>query len=359
MSLTNKQVCSPIVLNFTSDARGSGSNSNFFSNPIDLGLNDYNTVCIVAASIPRSFYNVPSNYNTFIVQENLVNRIITLSPGSYNKTNLQSNLQTQLNSGSVPLGWSYTVSYPNSTEPQTFKYTITVSGNGGILPKFIFTNSMFHQLGFESNSTNNFTTNIITSITSLTSINVIDLSFISQVYIKSNMISNSNDGILQEILTYGSYPMGSFATFQQLDFEMNSRDLNKDSTNSWNFVLVDTFDREVDLNGIPWSFSLCLYCRNDTHEIMREDLRLKNEERMLKIQEEMTNLESKVGVESTSLGGTVDYDNIIFKYPTLPYGPSSSLSFLNTVDQEEKKVDEEEKKIEDENENKNKKKNKK
>jgi hypothetical protein len=349
MSLTNKQVCSPIVLNFTSDARGSGSNSNFFSNPIDLGLNDYNTVSLVAASIPRSFYNIPNGYNTFIVQEP-GNRTITLSPGSYNKTNLQSNLQTKLNSGAVPFGWSYTVSYPDSTQPQTFKYTITVSGNGGIQPKFIFTNSMFHQLGFDPNSTNNFTTN------SLTSINVIDLSFISQVYIKSNMISNSNDGILQEILTYGSYPMGSFATFQQLDFEMNSRDLNKDSTNSWNFVLVDTFDREVDLNGIPWSFSLCLYCRNDTHEIMREDLRLKNEERMLKIQEEMTNLESKVGVESTSLGGTVDYDNIIFKYPTLPYGPSSSLSFLN---QEEKKVDEEEKKIEDENENENKKKNKK
>jgi hypothetical protein len=339
MSLTNKQVCSPIILNFTSDYRSSGTNSNFFSNPIDLGLNDYNTVCVVSTSIPRSFYNIPNGYNTFIVQE-IGNRTITLPPGSYNKTNLQSNLQTKLNSGAVPSGWSYTVSYPNSTQPQTFKYTITVTGNGGIQPKFIFTNSMYHQLGFDPDSTNTFSSD------NLTSTNAIDLSFISQVYIKSNMIINSNDGILQEILTYGSYPMGSFATFQQQDFEMNSRDLNKDSINSWQFVLVDTFDREVDLNGIPWSFSLCLYCRNDTHEIMRDDIKLRNEERLFKIQEEMTNLESKV--QQVDLSGEKLDLTTIMQYPNLPYGASSSLSFLlpkesEPVEEEKKEEKKEEK----------------
>lgn len=321
MSLINKQVCSPVVINFSSDNRSSGTNSNFFSASADLGINDYNTVCVVQASIPRSFYNVPNGRNTFIVEENSIQRTITMTPGSYNKTNLQSNLQTKLNNGAPP-GWSYTVSYPDSTQPQTFKYTFTVTGNSGIQPKFIFTNSLYHQLGFEPNTTNNFSTN------SLISTNVIDLSFISQVYISSNLIINSNDGILQEILNYGSFPMGSFCNFQQLDFEMNSRDFNKNITNSWQFVLTNNDGLEIDLNGIPWSFSLCFYCRNDTSELLRNDLKLKNEERIMKIEEEMNNLETSTSnpITTETLQSNA---SSLFNLPILPYYTSSYLSFLN------------------------------
>jgi hypothetical protein len=279
MSIFDQSISSPSVLSFNSKDRASGTNSSFVSAPVDLGYNQFDSVALVQASIPRSFYNVPNSYRTFTLRELGVNYIVTMVAGSYNKINLATNLATQLTASSGN-GWTYSVTYPSVSQPDTFKYTFSVTGNGANQPSLIFTDSMFRQLGFEEDTTYAFTAN------SLVSVNCINLAYISRAFIKSNVCINAQNDVLEEILNYGSYPMLSLAYFQQVSYDLNTRNYNPANTNSWLFTLVDSFDQEIDLNGVPWSFSLVFYKRNNIHEIHKNDLLIKNEERLFKIAEE-------------------------------------------------------------------------
>lgn len=285
MSLFDQSLSTPVVLSFNSKDRISGTNSSFISAPLELGYNQYDSVALVQASIPRSFYNVPTSYRTFTLRELGVNYTITMTAGSYNKINLATNLASKLTAGSGN-GWTYSVTYPSASQPDTFKYTFSVTGNTG-QPSLIFTDSMFRQLGFDENTTYAFSAN------SLVSVNCINLAYISRAFIKSNVCINAQDDVLEEILNYGSYPMLSLAYFQQVSYDLNTRNYNPANTNSWLFTLVDSFDQEIDLNGVPWSFSLVFYKRNDTHEIHKNDLLIKNEERLFKIAQEKENIQNE------------------------------------------------------------------
>jgi hypothetical protein len=278
MSLIDKSFSYPVVISFNSKDRTGGTNPDFVSNPVDLGVNNFDSVCLVSASVPKSFFNMPTGYNTFTLTE-ITSRTITIPPGNYNRINLLTVLQTQLNTG-APVGWSYAVTYPDTTGADTFRYTFTVSGNGATQPRFIFSTikTPFRQLGFEDGSTNIFTAN------SLTSTNAINLSYVLRAFIKSNICINAENSILEELLNFGSFPSQSVMYYQQFNFDMNTRELNPDIVNSWNFSLVDSFDQLIDLNGIPWAFSLVFYQRNNTDELHKSELRIRNEERLFAIE---------------------------------------------------------------------------
>lgn len=292
MSIFDNSASTPVIINFNSKDRVGGTNSNFVSKPVDLGVNKYDSVCLIQASIPRSFYNVPSGYNTFTVVEPTASKTftVTMTPASYNKINFASVLASTITSRSLAVGngWTYTVSYPSSTVGDTFKYTFAVTGNGGVQPSFTFTTYMFRQMGFDENTTYAFTAN------SLESANCINLSYVTRAFIKSNVCISSQDGILEEILNYGSYPMLSLCYYQQVSMDLNTRTYNDSAVNSWNFALVDSFDQPIDLNGIPWSFSLVFYKRNDTHEIHKTELMIRNEERLFKTLQEQENVKNQI-----------------------------------------------------------------
>jgi hypothetical protein len=298
MSLYDSSSSPPVVISFNSKNRIAGTNSNFISSPVDIGINKYDSVCLVSASIPKSFYNMPSGYNTFTLTE-ITNRTITIPIGNYTKNNLITTLASLLNTG-APVGWIYTVSYSPNTGADTFKITFSVSGNGITQPVFTFqrTSSPFRQLGFEENSINTFTTN------TLISTNAINLSYILRAFIKSNICRNAQDNILEELLNIGSFPSLSVMYYQQFNFDMNTREYNTDNINSWSFTLVDSFDQIIDLNGIPWAFSLVFYQRNNTHELHKTDLQIKNEERLFAVENAQRNLQKQL------LTNTVKEDEI-------------------------------------------------
>ena len=322
MSIFDNSSSQPVVISFNSKDRAGGTNSNFISSPVDLGINKYDSVCLVQASIPRSFYNVATNFNTFTLREPapLLRTItITMSAGSYNKINFASVLATTLTAASLASGnaWTYAVSYPSALVGDTFKYTFTVSGNGVNQPSFIFTTNMNRQLGFEENTTYAFTSN------TLTSVNCINLSYITRAFIKSNVCQNAQDGILEEILNYGSFPMLSLCYYQQLSFDLNTRSYNTSSANSWNFSIVDSFDREIELNGIPWSFSLVFYKRNDTHQVHKNELMITNEERLFKVSQEQEKVKEEIANTDTPISqplfssGSTDMMQPIFEIQPL------------------------------------------
>lgn len=286
MSLYNSQFNKPIVINFSSRERISGSNSNFFSKPTDIGINRFDSVCMVACGIPKSYYNFPSSSNTFTVRESAIfTRTVTISPGNYNKNTIITALIAVLNTGG--LGFTYNVTYPAYTTVDSFKLTFTVTGNAGYQPSFTFqdVSSPFRQLGFEEGSTNVF------SADTLVTTNAINLQYVLRMFIKSNVVRDATDGVLEEILSVGTFPSQSVIYWQQYNYDMNTRAFNDDSSNSWNFTLVDGFNQIVDLNGVPWSFSLVFYQRNDTHEIHKQELQIQNEERLINLERAQKKLE--------------------------------------------------------------------
>jgi len=295
MSLYDATYVFPQVLNFNSKDRISGTNSSFISLPQVLGDNRYDTCCVVGASIPKSFYNMPTGYNTFKLIENgfPAGVTITVPVGSYNKNNLLIVLTSLLTTASLSMNsYTYTVSYSSANVADTFKYTFTISG--GILPNqpsivMLSGNlSPFRQLGFESGTTYTFSSNILTSVNSL------NLSYILRAFVKSNMVIDSNQNILQEFLNYGSFPMLSVVSFQQINYDMNSRKLNPAIVSSWEFSLVDTFDQLIDLNGIPWEISVVFYQRSSTHEVFKQELSITNEERLFRIEQQQKQIEDKI-----------------------------------------------------------------
>ena len=325
MSLYDSSITPPLIINFNSKDRISGTNSNFNSLPIDLGNNAFDTVCLVQASLPKSFYNMPTGYNTFTLKENATSVTITIPRGSYTRINLQSVLASLLTAAS-PNGRTYTVSYPASTVADTFHYTFTVNSSA-IAVQFIFSStSPYRQLGFEI-GTYTFTAGVGSS--TLESVNSLNLSYILRAFIKTNLVADATDSILEEILNFGSYPASSVVHYQQYNFDMNSRKLSPTSKTSWNFVIQDSFGQEIDLNGIPWAFSVVFYQRNKTHEIHKTELMITNEERLFKIEQEQKGLQEQLtapvenkqeGLITTLPPAPTFIWNTEPLYPVLPFG---------------------------------------
>jgi hypothetical protein len=334
MSLYDSSITPPLIINFNSKDRVSGTNSNFNSMPVDLGNNAFDTVCLVQASLPKSFYNMPSGYNTFTLRENSTSVTITIPAGSYTRINLQSVLASVLTAAS-PNGRTYTVSYPASTVADTFHYTFSVN-SAVIAVQFIFSStSPYRQLGFEI-GTYTFTPAIGSS--SLESVNSLNLSYILRAFIKTNLVADATDSILEEILNFGSYPASSVVHYQQYNFDMNSRKLSPSNKTSWNFVIQDAFGQEIDLNGIPWAFSVVFYQRNKTHEIHKTELMITNEERLFKIEQEQKGIQEQIttpsetkqeGLITTLPPAPTFVANTEPLYPIKPFG--NTTQFLPTT----------------------------
>jgi hypothetical protein len=79
-----------ISYNITSKNRINGTTHNFniaIDIPSDI-INKINYVSITDISIPKSFYQIEYDYNTFRLYENDVLIVITLPPGNYSKNQL-------------------------------------------------------------------------------------------------------------------------------------------------------------------------------------------------------------------------------------------------------------------------------
>src|SRR6185312_2178579 len=111
-----------------SASRADGTDSKF-TYSIPLGdSNEWTNVVLLSASIPKSYYLVQTNYNTFILREpGHTDTTITVPAGNYSRSSFMNVLPTLLNAAS-PSHWTYTMSYPDvSSAANTGKFTYTVS----------------------------------------------------------------------------------------------------------------------------------------------------------------------------------------------------------------------------------------
>jgi len=249
--------------------RTSGSSSDFsyyFDFPRD---SKYNKVCLLQASIPKSFYMIQDGEH-FTLQEGVLTAQITVSSANYTRKSFAAVLQTSLTTNS-PNGWTYVITYTNSsTLGDTGKYTYTVSGNGGAQPIFTFANDngMYRHMGFDETSSNTFVGD------SLISTNVINLQRDTTLFIHSDIVRGDNSNILQEIYAADS-PDYSSVTFLQQDVEAYSKDISFSSSNTYNFYLTNEYSEKIDLNGQNFDFTILMYKSNDIHDMIRQFMKFK------------------------------------------------------------------------------------
>lgn len=243
-----------ISYNITSKNRINGPTHNFNINiniPSDV-ISKINYVSITDISIPKSFYQIENNYNTFSLYENNVLITITLPPGNYSKTQLLTYLNTQMTLQSLN-NIIYEI-VDEQTLYDTGKIKINTN-NPLVIKKLIFSkNDIYQFLGFNYNKEYTFNTYLISE-------NIINLNSEDVILLHSNISSSLNNdqevgsNVLSSIYTSGqknyTYIIKSF------DMIYNMKPFIKN--NNYNFYLTNENNQIIDLNGIDFNFVLNIF----------------------------------------------------------------------------------------------------
>lgn len=267
--------------NIFSKDRDSGTIENFIHN-LQIDQNHgFNNVALVSARIPKSYYTAQSSHGnlTFGLHEDGLEQNITIPEGNYNSTNFAVVLKGLLDAASVLMGhtYVYTVTSPNSaTEPQTFKYTYTVTGNAGVQPYFHMHNESFRIsefLGFLNETNNVFVGD------SLTSFKPFRFEHTEFITIKSNISRNSGssheDASVLARIPVGNITAGDIIEYRLVNLEDSTRVMTNRNSNAFSFTLHDDQDRLINLNYYDWSCTIMLYEYNNDSELTINDLRIK------------------------------------------------------------------------------------
>lgn len=221
------------------------SSSTDFTQILDLNGIQPSHVSLLACNIPKSYYLITTNQNTFTLSEDVKTATVSIPIGNYTRRSLQTVLTTQLNASS-PNGYTYAISSPSvSNSAETGKYTFTVSGNGGIQPIFTFSDytGVAESMGFNINSSYQFTTD------SLQSANVVKLLKEDTLFIHSNICQSENKtDVLQQIFVNSQVNFGSI-NWENTNIEYYKKPLLTNGSNNFSFRLTDENDKLIDLNG--------------------------------------------------------------------------------------------------------------
>ncbi len=241
-------------------------NSNF-SYIIDPKGNDYDHCVVLQASIPKSYWLIQKDKNTFILDEINNQVVISLPVGNYSRSSFAYQLQYQLNTNS-PNNWTYQISIPNSNQTgDTGLYTWTVSNNLGVQPRFIIGEYLYEQLGFDLNSTYDFTGDILTSI------NVVKFQLEDSIFLHSDIATDGNGNVLQEILGVQNTDYSNII-WTCPDVEAYAKKMANNKNSIYNFYLTDEDGVEIDLNGQNIIFTLMLFKKDPVNEVIKQFLKV-------------------------------------------------------------------------------------
>lgn len=250
------------IIYLNSSNRISGTSSNF---TIDLRAqiltpNNYDTMCLVNCAIPKSFYLINSNNNTFILNENGSIKTVTLSVGNYNSNNLATQIGVQMTAVSTS-GATYSVVLSLTTG----KYTITTTS--ALTTSISFVGSpLCYIIGFDQSSYS-FVAK------TLTSVNIVNLQFTTSITIGCSLCNN-NAKILSQIVPNQSD--FSVITYQESACSYVSTPMiNSSGGASVSFWLQDEYGKQLDLNGIDWTGVIVVYKQDTYHRTSLIDKRLK------------------------------------------------------------------------------------
>ncbi len=270
MVIQHKQT---VYINSANRLDASNSSTNFLY-ILDIDNNkEYDRVSLIDLVVPKSFYNVNSSNNTMIVEENSIQRTISMPIGNYSRKSFRSVLQTQLNTN-AETGYVYSISYNQSSSQQDDgKYTFscnTVSPQ----PIFIIGTGLFEQMGFNKNSTNTFENDVLISS------NVVNFRAKTRLIFKSSLCQNYNNNILHYITSIDADY--DYVNFQNNNIIETYKDFIRSNTNIYSFQLLDESYNPIDLNGLNISFSILLWKESSINELIKNYILMRTYNKKIK-----------------------------------------------------------------------------
>jgi len=248
------------VLYISSANRSSGTPNQF---SIDLAgkfkiPNNYDSIVLLIASIPKSFYLVTDLNNTFDLIENGTTYTVTIPVGNYGFTSLGNQLGASLTAAS-----GNAITYTAVGNRQTGKYTFTKTG--ALATDIDFTDSTFANIcGFDPE---------LYSFTGATleSVNMVNLQVTTTLQIQCDIVGGQ-DTILSEITSTG--PSNSQIIYSENTPAYVSKPLKDNRATNINFWITDSENNLIDLNGVNWQCVIALYRADDTNERNLVDKRI-------------------------------------------------------------------------------------
>ena len=249
-----------IIIN--SSNRSSGTHSDFTFTYQKEPNENYTHAVLVGCSIPISYPLVQDGYNVFTLHEDGKTADITVTVGNYYRSSFLQHVKSLLNTYS-PNGWTYNISIPNEAkEPDTGRYTFSVSGNSSVQPAIeIIDDNLSEQFGLNS-GINTFVAD------SLVSTNVVNFVNEQTLLIHSNLIDGKASGnnyvsVLQDVYISNNLTF-SCGVFQCPDIINYGKPINPTRGNSISIRLTNEAGVILDLQGRNALYTIMLF---NKHEI--------------------------------------------------------------------------------------------
>eukprot|EP00732_Lithocolla_globosa_P000483 Lithocolla_globosa_v1_NODE_146_length_5712_cov_12.381121.p3 type:complete len:272 gc:universal NODE_146_length_5712_cov_12.381121:3879-3064(-) len=263
--LSNKQI---VYVDSTKRTNENDSHSNFsYIINIDNKF-DFDRVSLLDCTIPKSNYTISNNNNTFTVEENSVQRLITIPVGNYSRKSFKNVLQTKLNENPETGYSNYIVTYDSSSSTgDTGKYTFNVTSGANPEVQFIFGTGLTDQAGFNTNTTYTFSSGVLISP------NVSNFRSKITFFLKSTICQNTNNNILQNIVaSSGDFDYIYYTNQNPYEYH---KDFVKESSNVYQFTIVDEDNKIVDLNGLGIVLTLMLWKENKISDLIKGYIKMK------------------------------------------------------------------------------------
>lgn len=260
------------IIDINSDDRISGTSSNFTVKLPNLDPH-YDRVSLIAASIPKTYYNVQQGLNTFILTEGIQQVTLTVTPGNYSFSSFASVIQTLLISNSFN-----SITYTVTPNPLLGKLQIT-SNSAAIQTTISFppSSDLYKNFGM-----NYLTEKVFNSSNSFISDNVciftINVIMINSSIVKGVSSVNTAANLLSMIGVNSSLPFSSIS-YENYSPLYNSRECQISS--SVTFIITDIDGVELSLNGIPCNLTLMFFKFDNTNVILRKQIYLDHADRLI------------------------------------------------------------------------------
>ena len=253
------------IYHLNSANRISGTNGDF-NVKVDLtgtgfSITDFDSVCLLSASIPKSYYAIQDGQNTFTFREKNTSHPITIPPGTYSANTFASTVATLINNTTTD-GNTYTM----IIDIKTAKFSISSSSADDLF--YINPgNFLYNRFGLYKN----VETSSIDGLGILLSINVIDMSPESDLFIRSDIISggaDANEDIFYDIQASNVPPFGRIQTIDS-DPQQHSRVLNN-TQDTYRFHLTDEFGNAINLNGLNWTATILFFKKSSIPQKIKD-----------------------------------------------------------------------------------------
>jgi len=225
---------------------------------------NYDHVCLVGATIPKSYYLIPADGNTFTLREENVDAKISLPVGNCSRRSFRAVVEDLLNKHS-PKGWVYTVTYPKSTEFDTGKFTYTCSmpNRSVLIMPQRKTSHLYEQFGFDPGSLNIFAGGTLES-TNVTKFVVHD-----SIFVRSDICRNGKNNVLHGIDAVSTEPFSDISHHCP-EMAAYSKPLTSSTGSIYQFSVTDENGKVLDFNGLPVILRIVIYQSDNLNELLKQ-----------------------------------------------------------------------------------------